>query len=278
MKPPAPDRNRGDLTRDALILAAMTVFGRDGFHATTTRAIAEEAKVNQALIGYHFGGKEGLYLAMFEHIAGQLGQRLGPRVDAIGRLLETPAGADEAVLRGQAEEALVGLAEGMLMLMTRPEYAAWAQLVLREQQSPTQAFEILYERFMGRVLALLEQLVRRLRGESAGEFSIPGEEKAEQMFRHLLAVNTRGGSDDDGQILRFPYLLEPVRSRVPELKPFDGWPSQKQACGKISRHDLDCFEIYLYFRLARSHEHFTPFARVAYPFNCVLRNAIRRQS
>ena len=84
MKPPAPDRNRGDLTRDALIQAAMAVFGRDGFHATTTRAIAEEAKVNQALIGYHYGGKEGLYLAMFEHIAGQLGQRLDPLVDASG--------------------------------------------------------------------------------------------------------------------------------------------------------------------------------------------------
>lgn len=169
MKAPTPDRNRGELTRDALILAAMTVFGRDGFHATTTRAIAEEAKVNQALIGYHFGSKEGLYLAMFEHIAGQLGQRLGPLVDDIGRLLETSAGVDEADLRSQAEAALVRLAEGMLMLMTRSEYSAWAQLILREQQSPTQAFEILYERFMGRVLALLEQLVRRLRGESAGD-------------------------------------------------------------------------------------------------------------
>ena len=169
MKPPSPERSRGDLTRDALILAAMTVFGRDGFHATTTRAIAQEAKVNQALIGYHFGSKEGLYLAMFEHIAGQLGQRLGPLVDDIGRLLQTPVGADEANLRSQAEAALVRLAEGMLMLMTRPEYAAWAQLVLREQQNPTQAFEVLYERFMGRVLTLLEQLVRRLRGESAGD-------------------------------------------------------------------------------------------------------------
>ena len=169
MKPPVPDRNRGDLTRDALILAAMTVFGRDGFHATTTRAIAEEAKVNQALIGYHFGGKEGLYLAMFEHIAGQLGERLGPLVDAIGHLLETPVGPDETDLRSQAEAALLRLAEGMLMLMTRPEYASWAQLVLREQQSPTRAFEILYERFMGCVLTLLEQLVRRLRGDSAGD-------------------------------------------------------------------------------------------------------------
>ena len=55
------------------------------------------------------------------------------------------------------------------MLMTRREYAPWAQLILREQQNPTQAFEILYECFMGRVLTLLDRLVRRLRGGTAGD-------------------------------------------------------------------------------------------------------------
>ncbi|MFT7177522.1 MAG: AcrR family transcriptional regulator, partial [Halioglobus sp.] len=64
--------NRGEKTREALLTAAMDAFGRAGFDAASNRAIADSAGVNQALIGYHFGGKRGLYLAMFEHISEQM--------------------------------------------------------------------------------------------------------------------------------------------------------------------------------------------------------------
>lgn len=80
---------RGDATREALISAAIAVFSRDGFHDASTRAIAEPAGVQHALIGYHFPGKEGLYLAAFEHIA-QLVGRLGPVVDGIEETLAKP--------------------------------------------------------------------------------------------------------------------------------------------------------------------------------------------
>ncbi len=42
----------------------MGVLGRDGFSNLTTRAIAQEAGVNQALINYHFGTKDKLLLEM----------------------------------------------------------------------------------------------------------------------------------------------------------------------------------------------------------------------
>ena len=59
----SPKVERGDITREAFIQAAIEIFGRDGFHAASTRAIAERAGANQALIGYHFRGKLGLYKA-----------------------------------------------------------------------------------------------------------------------------------------------------------------------------------------------------------------------
>ena len=40
--------SRGDQTREALVAAAMDIFGRDGFHAASTRAIARAAGANQA--------------------------------------------------------------------------------------------------------------------------------------------------------------------------------------------------------------------------------------
>ena len=66
MNKPIKSTDRGDQTRSALIKAALAEFADKGFHAASTRLIAQSAQVNQALIGYHFGSKEGLYLAVLE--------------------------------------------------------------------------------------------------------------------------------------------------------------------------------------------------------------------
>jgi AcrR family transcriptional regulator len=156
---------RGDATREALISAAIAVFSRDGFHAASTRAIAEAAGVQQALIGYHFRGKEGLYLAVFEHIAGQLEGRLGPVIDAIEETLAKPA---KVKAKGSPGDRRLGLLFGMLdkmvALLVRDESAQWAQLIAREQREPTEAFEILYGGILGRVTGLLTRLVLSVRG------------------------------------------------------------------------------------------------------------------
>ncbi|OGF58757.1 MAG: hypothetical protein A2Y62_09600 [Candidatus Fischerbacteria bacterium RBG_13_37_8] len=48
-------------TRDKIMQAAEVLFMKKGFKATTIRTIAKEAKVNIALINYHFKSKEELY-------------------------------------------------------------------------------------------------------------------------------------------------------------------------------------------------------------------------
>ena len=44
-----------------ILRSARTLFARHGFDSTSTRAIAEKAGVNQAMIHYYFGTKERLY-------------------------------------------------------------------------------------------------------------------------------------------------------------------------------------------------------------------------
>jgi AcrR family transcriptional regulator len=53
-------------TRVRLLRAASSLFAARGFEGTSTRAIAERAGVNQALLRYHFGAKEGLWREVLE--------------------------------------------------------------------------------------------------------------------------------------------------------------------------------------------------------------------
>jgi AcrR family transcriptional regulator len=50
-------------SRDALLRAAQTLFGRQGFERTTIREIGEHAGVDAALIARYFGSKADLYIA-----------------------------------------------------------------------------------------------------------------------------------------------------------------------------------------------------------------------
>jgi AcrR family transcriptional regulator len=52
-------------TETAILDAAEREFAASGFHGATTRAIAEGAQANPALIQYYFGSKENLYQAVF---------------------------------------------------------------------------------------------------------------------------------------------------------------------------------------------------------------------
>lgn len=59
--PPAPDSAPGKI-----LAVARTLFAERGLAATSTRAIANHAGVNLALIHYHFGSKEQLYRRVVE--------------------------------------------------------------------------------------------------------------------------------------------------------------------------------------------------------------------
>jgi AcrR family transcriptional regulator len=60
-------RRPGDpQTRAAIVAAARTRFGADGYAATTVRAVAADAGVDPALVLYFFGSKDGLFAACAE--------------------------------------------------------------------------------------------------------------------------------------------------------------------------------------------------------------------
>lgn len=57
--------------RQDILMAAMQLFAKKGFRGTTTRDLASQAEVNEAIIFRHFKTKEDLYSAILEHKAGE---------------------------------------------------------------------------------------------------------------------------------------------------------------------------------------------------------------
>jgi len=57
-------RSDGALTREKILEAAGELIADQGFTRTTNKAIASAAQVDLAAINYHFGGRDGLYLAV----------------------------------------------------------------------------------------------------------------------------------------------------------------------------------------------------------------------
>lgn len=119
-------------TRDALVTAAIHLFGRRGYEGASTREISAHAGTNIAAIAYHFGGKEQLRQACAEAVAGRMaavlhaagGEPTDP-VDAAGRL--------EQVVR-----AMVGF------LVLDPKADDVAAFMLREVTSPGPVLEQVY--------------------------------------------------------------------------------------------------------------------------------------
>ncbi len=88
-------------------------------------------------ITYHFGGKEGLYLAAADRIAA----RHCGDPDAAVRRRRRAAAIDP---REQAVDWLLRLIDGFAQMMLRPETEIWARFIIREQLDPTEAFDRLY--------------------------------------------------------------------------------------------------------------------------------------
>jgi AcrR family transcriptional regulator len=66
LKPAAPSAaSEVDGTRDRILQIATNLFATNGFHSVSLRRLTQEAGVNLASVGYHFGSKEGLIAAIF---------------------------------------------------------------------------------------------------------------------------------------------------------------------------------------------------------------------
>ena len=144
-----PGRPEGAAHRETvradLLRAARELFAQRDFTATSVREIAAAARVNPAMIHYHFGDKEGLYRAMLQETLGPVLQKVQELMDRSGR------------------QSQASIHDALEAVMTMLAHEPWvARLIVREVLAEEGPFRELFIREFaakggGRVPQLLER-------------------------------------------------------------------------------------------------------------------------
>lgn len=129
-----PGRPRGEAhseaIRAALLKAARQLFAQRDFKAASVREIAAAARVNPAMIHYHFGDKDGLYRAMLQETIGPVLQKVQDLMNHGGRRSETSIhDALEAVMTMLAHEPWVAR---LIVREVLAEEGPFRELFIRE--------------------------------------------------------------------------------------------------------------------------------------------------
>lgn len=164
-----------DDTRDRLLHAAGDEFARVGFRGASVRSICEAAGANVSAVKYHYGSKEGLYLAVWAVAAEQM-----VRAEPMPRLADGDQAKD--VLREF-------IAWFMRLVLTESRTHPWAgQLLAHETVSPTPgALETFVRHCAGPIRDELSRIVNAVVGRP-----LPGKTHDDLVFGVIaLCVNPK---------------------------------------------------------------------------------------
>ena len=149
----------GDLvsgTERRLLEAAGEIFAEHGYRAATVRQICEKARANIAAVNYHFGDKEGLYMAVLRSVHRATAEKYPPNLGA------SPAATPEQKFRVYVRSLLLRIFdEG------RPGWHT--KIMMREMIEPTRALDMLVEEGARPLHQELSSIVRELLGSAADD-------------------------------------------------------------------------------------------------------------
>ena len=97
---PREPRKDGEATRTRILEAAGELFAAQGFAESSNKAVAAKAEVDLASINYHFGSRNGLYLAVLDEA-----RRRFLDISNLQRILQAPQPATDK-LRALIEQVV----------------------------------------------------------------------------------------------------------------------------------------------------------------------------
>jgi AcrR family transcriptional regulator len=133
-------------TREEVLAAASRVFARNGFHATSLDAVAEEAGFSRGAVYYNFSDKEQLFLELLD-------RRCAERARDIREVFGT--GADIA---STAQQAQLAAREALEAMIGDPEWRA-LYLEFLAHAARDKSFRRAFARRTDEMRAALEEVV-----------------------------------------------------------------------------------------------------------------------
>ena len=174
LQPIEPDdkQARAARKRAQIQRAAIAQFLQHGYAGTSIDDITAAARVSKQTVYKHFGGKEGLFLAIINDTVGEVLDEFFDRMD-----LRFNDSAD-------LERELCAIARRFLSLLMRPELLALRRLVIGEASRFPQLGDVWWQGGPARVTADLAPHLRRLADQ--GELAIDDPDLAAQQFNWLV--------------------------------------------------------------------------------------------
>src|SRR5262245_13872440 len=132
-----------DERRQTLIAAAMPIFGRDGYHAASTMAIAKAAGISQAYLFRLFPTKVDLFVAAHAEARRRMVEAFREASDRA-----PDDGADQLEAMGRAYDQLLHQDRDVLLLQLAAQVAASSEPKIRQslQKCFGEIFELVAER------------------------------------------------------------------------------------------------------------------------------------
>ena len=175
----SPGQRDAEATREALLAAATELFADRGFTGTTVDAIAVRARVNKAMINYHFEGKHGLYTAILKRDFGW----------AVTRLTELTRESSRADLKLSRFVAIFGE-----LHQRRPGLSA---MMLREAMSGGRSLDPSLLPDLRSIFGAVQAIIAQ--GIAEGTFR-----DVDPLFMHHTVIGT----------LAFFFAAKPLRDRM----------------------------------------------------------------
>ena len=172
-------------TKDRILDTAERLFARDGFEATSLRAITAEANVNLAAVNYHFQSKDALVRAV-------IGRRMGPVNEkrmAMLEACEAAAGNGPLSLDAVLDAFMLPVLE-----ISRTHAKAFGPLIGRLYTEPGEFIQHVYKEH-------LEDVARRF--VAAFQRALPGLEPDELLWRLHFAIGALTHTMGAGRLLQF---------------------------------------------------------------------------
>ena len=146
-------------TEERLLEAAGEIFAEYGYQSATTRQICERAGANIAAVNYHFGDKEGLYMAVLRSVPKAHAMKYPPNVG-----LSPQAGA---------EQRLRAYIQSLLHRVFDEGRPGWhTKIMTREMIEPTRALDMLVEEVARPIHQELASIIREALGSRASKTAV----------------------------------------------------------------------------------------------------------